>query len=143
MTARTRIPSILAATAFAGLMLACGGDGPAAPSPNPAVAPPAIYALSGVVTERTAGGESAPVADVLIEVAVCPSNAFEYTSASTMTNAAGQYVVAGMCTGETYLWASKVGYSGDRDRSFECEGGCLVVNITGNTRLDLSLVRLP
>jgi hypothetical protein len=115
-----------------------------APTPSPLDAgPPPVppggpWVLSGRVVELTASGPT-PVVDVTVEVAICPPTAWAYERVTTGSD--GMYRVAGMCAGTTYLWAGKQGYRINRKGAPQCDGDCVVVDITRDTRFDVEMVR--
>jgi hypothetical protein len=113
MTTRKRrgLTSAMPALCLALAISACDGDstGPVSPTSPPPTPTAGIYVLSGLVSELTPTGP-VPVADSVVEVAVCPTprggtDAFM----TSVTDAAGAYQVSGMCAGTTYLSVTRTG----------------------------------
>jgi len=108
---------------------------PPAPPPVPATGP---YVLTGLIFELTSTG-TVPVADALVEVAICPEQSgHEYAQATT--DQAGRYRLTGMCVGTTYLWVGKAGYRVNRKGASQCDGDCVYVSIKQDTTFDVELV---
>jgi hypothetical protein len=129
---------LLFALCLALLMWACEGSSiPTSPSP-PARSP--TFTLAGVVSEATPAGSS-PIAGASLQIGVCPPNpqrsAPSYLRVVTDEN--GFYQVTGMCAGTTHLWVGKEGYT--TLPGPQCDGDCLFVQIAGDTRFDIELVR--
>lgn len=116
---------------------------PPAPTPLPPASPPAPltgpYVLTGLIFELTPAGP-VPVADAEVEVAVCPGQSHD-NYAHSRTDPAGTYRAAGMCPGTTYLWVGKSGYRVNRKDMAQCDGDCVYVYLTQDTRLDVELIR--
>ena len=129
-------------------MCGCGGDSSAAIAPSPIATPvapaPVLQgsdgALYGVVTAVTADGR-APLGGVELEVAVCPKRGFAATEfVHAVTGADGTYRVLNMCSGQTYVWMEKAGYTTQPNLP-PCDGGCLYVSIDRETRFDIEMVK--
>jgi len=103
--------------------------------------------LSGRITEVTPNGPR-PVAGVDIEAVICPpeiSFGGSYRLAVAESDADGFYNVLGLCSGETAVFVYKPGYF-PPDKDGPCEGDgadCVFVTISGNTRQDFVLTRVP
>ena len=100
------------------LAIAGCGDSPVAPDPAP------THTVSGTVTEMTTEGR-APVEGALVTHLA--------TGKSTRTDVSGGYSIAGVPARMATISVSKEGFSGTT----------AVVDVTGDARLDLQLVRLP
>ena len=116
---------------------------PPAPTPLPPTSPPVPvtgpYVLSGLIFELTPTG-AVPIADAEVEVAVCPGQVHDnYTQ--SRTDDAGTYRAAGLCAGTTYLWVGKPGDRVNRKDAPQCDGDCVYVYLTRDTRFDVELVR--
>jgi hypothetical protein len=113
---------------------------PAAPSPPPASQ---TFILFGVVTEATSSG-AAPIAGVQIDVASCPETtqgSCTSGSRSTTSDAQGSYAMPGVYYGgRNTVWAYKAGFGFPPGARVDGEGA-QSVTVTGDTRLDIQLVR--
>jgi|SoiMethySBSTD1v2_1073268.scaffolds.fasta_scaffold02798_9 hypothetical protein len=141
------------AVLLAGALIGCGGSGaPTAPTPTaiaapvPSPTPPRrTGSLSGAITEITSTGSKA-VEGVTIEQMSCDRvNCGGDTIVQTvLTGSDGAYRFGGLYEGAlNFVWISKEGYvpTGPAADRFTCEGCDRIVTITGDTRLDIELVR--
>ena len=124
-------------------LAACDRASPVQPTPPPLAGPAASpgtgpYVLSGLIFELTSAGP-VPIAGANVEVSVCPQSGHDYVL--TTTDDVGMYRAAGMCSGTTYLWSGKDGYRMNRKNAPPCDHDCVTVDIRGDTRFDVELVR--
>jgi len=103
-----------------------------------------VYALSGVVTEVTAG-ETVPIEGVQIYVWTCDSrtNCAASQYLSTITGSRGAYNIPGVWSGDAAgVLAYKTGYRVDGDPPPDCEGCDRLVTLDSDTQLNLQMVRV-
>jgi len=127
----------------------CAGSPPVSPTPVPVPAsgqtlPPAngIYTLFGVVSEMTPDGP-VPVVGVRINETSCPSGSCPTpTTQSATTDDNGYYSIPGLFSGgNNTLWVTKTGYEPAVPANGDCGGCTQILTISGDTRLDIPLVR--
>ena len=118
---------------------------PGAPTPMPPTSPPVPvtgpYVLTGLIFELTPAG-AVPVADAEVEVAICPGQ-FHDNYTYSKTDDAGTYRAAGMCAGTTSVWVAKPGYRVNRKDAPQCDGDCVYVYLTRDTKFDVELLKEP
>lgn len=107
----------------------------------------AISTLSGVVSEVTPTG-LVPLEGVRIEELSCdpagPIGCPVHISSAVVTDKNGFYSISGLFsgTGNNTVWASKAGYQDSTTDLPACEAApCRIINVNGDTRLDIQLVR--
>lgn len=143
----SRTPVTLLVLVLGAGLVGCDGSrapGPTAPSsgqPQPPPQPPRLtYLLSGVVSEVTPDG-SRPLAGVTLQILTCRGESRPDGMTTQVTEADGAYRVTEVCAGSAYVWAGKEGYANRALPTSQCDGDCLEVRITGDTRFDLEFVR--
>ena len=141
-----RTPVTLLVLMLGAGLAGCDGSrapGPTAPSlgqPQPPQPPPLTYLLSGVVSEVTPDG-SRPLAGVTLQILTCRGESRPDGMTTQVTEADGAYRVTDVCAGSAYVWAGKEGFANRVPPTARCDGDCLEVRITGDTRFDLEFVR--
>jgi hypothetical protein len=104
-----------------------------------------FYTLSGVVSETSPDG-SVPVAGVVIDVDTCDGGSFGCAVSqhlTTTTDRNGSYNLPGVWAGQSNgVWVFKEGHLvyGANPPS-DCDGCARLITASGNTQLDLQLVR--
>jgi hypothetical protein len=101
-------------------------------------AKPATYTLTGRVYEITSEGRTV-VEDVLIQGSFC-DNGYCWDDQLATTDRNGFYS-ATMYAGPNILWVSKEGYHTDPPTLPDCDFCNIAVTVSGDTRLDIQLVR--
>ena len=101
--------------------------------------------MFGVVSEVTAAGRT-PVEGVRLSVLSCAVTNCPNPSIvvqETTTDEHGAYRLSGLHNGElNFLWVSKEGYvAGGPVPAVSCDGCDRIVTVSGDTQLDLEVVR--
>lgn len=105
------------------------------------------FSLSGEVFEIDATGEiTTPLEGVVVQALTCDPDVRNCTSAAsemTTTDQYGQYLLAGLVPGvnNNFLWVNKAGYESQTPGPVGCDGCTQSVSISGDTHLDIALVR--
>jgi hypothetical protein len=128
---------------------ACGGAkgsiaSPASPTPLPAPSQStATFMLFGVVTEVTPSG-LVPIEGARVDVVSCAASnqsGCSNSSRAVTTDAQGLYFIQDVYSGaQNTVWVSKAGFEFPSGAKVDGEGA-QTVRVTGDTRLDIQLVR--